>query len=255
MNKFFKAVNDFRVKHEPEILMAMGLSGLLFAIVWTTKATVEATHICDELKVKENKDKLTAKDVVKATWKLYLPVVISTSLAVPCIVAGNRASSKRYAALAAAYTISETALKEYQEKTKEVIGEAKEKKIQEAISTQQVAEKKVSEKEVILTGDGDQLFYEPLTGRYFKSSWNAIQKACNELNEEALGSTTGSYTLNEWLDKIGLSTTEAGELLGWCTPTFGHSKGLLKISMTTTKTQDDKPCGAIYYDVRPYNLN
>ena len=71
------------------------------------------------LKKKElKKDKLTLKEVFKETWKLYLPVVISTAVSIPCIITGNRVSNKRNMALAAVYTISETALQEYREKNK-----------------------------------------------------------------------------------------------------------------------------------------
>ena len=124
-NNIFKTLKPFLAKYEPEILMAMGISGMIFSTIWSVKATKTAVRKIDIKKEELNKDKLTLQEVVKETWKLYLPVVLSTAISVPCIIAGNRVSNKRNMALAAAYTISETALQEYQDKTKEVLGEKK----------------------------------------------------------------------------------------------------------------------------------
>lgn len=250
--KMIESLNNFRIKHEPEILMSVGIAGLLVSTAWAVKATIKAAKICEQKKVAENKDKLSFKEIFLATWKLYLPVVISTALSVPCIIVGNRVSSRRTAALATAYTLSQTALQEYQTKTKEMIGEVKEKAIKDEIVRDKA--KQIESKEVYLVGSDEQIFLEPLTGRYFKSTWNRIQKACNDINEEALGSSCGSYTLDDWFERLGLESTDLGRLLGWSTPFYGNSAGLMKIHMTTAKTKDDKPCGAICYDVNPYEL-
>lgn len=254
MPKFLDSVNQFRIKHEPELLMGMGITGLVFSTVWAVKATIQAVRICDNKRANENKAKLTAKEVVKETWKLYLPAVVSTCISVPCIIAGNRISSSRNAALAAAYTMSEAALHEYQAKAKEIVGEKKEQDIRNAVAQDKI-DNATPSKEIILSDSEEQLFLEPLSMRYFKSTWNKIQQAANEINEEALGSTTGSYSLNDWYDKLGLDNTEMGDMLGWCTPGYDYSYGLMKVSMDTGKTKDNKVCGCIHYDVRPYPIN
>lgn len=251
-NEIFNAINAFRVKHEPEILMSMGLAGLTFSVVWGIKTTVKAVKICDKIKQEQEKEKLTPKEVVQATWKLYLPVVATTTLSIPCIILGNRVSSKRNAALAAAYAISETAIQEYKEKAKEIVGEEKVKKIEEEVSKEKVSKKDSS---VIVLGSEESLYYEPLTDRYFKSDWNTIQRCANELNEQALMSTTGQFSLNDWFEKIGLPVTDIGDDIGWSTSAFDCCSKLLKISMTTAKTKDNKPCGCIQYDTRPKPLH
>ena len=52
-----------------------------------------------------------------------------------------------------------------------------------------------------MTNDGDYKFYEPISGRYFSSTWNKIQKAANDLNAKAIGEVTGVITLNEWFEE------------------------------------------------------
>lgn len=250
-NNLLNTLNTFRVKHEPEILMSMGLAGLTFSVAWGIKSTIKAVRLCDEVKKKENKEKLTAKEVIKTTWKLYLPVVITTGLSIPCVILGNRVSSKRNAALAAAYTISETAMQEYKEKAKEIVGEEKAKKIEEEVNKDKASKKESS---AVIIGEGETLFYEPLTDRYFKSTWNDIQKAANELNEEALGSATGQFSLNDWFEKLGLPSTEIGDSIGWGTSAYDCCSTLLRIDMTTAKTKDNKPCGCICYETKPKAL-
>lgn len=253
MPKLLENLNNFRVKHEPEILMGTGIAGLLVSTGLAVRATIKATKVCEKKKFEENKNKLTFKEVFKSTWKFYVPTAVGIIVSVPCIIAGNRVSTKRTAVMAAAYTLSKSALDEYQAKTKELVGEKKEQEIREEVVKEKA--KQIESKEIILSGDDDlQLFLEPITGRYFKSTWNTIKEACNDLNERALGSSTGWYSLDDWFYKLGLESTMAGQLLGWGTPFYGNSAGLMKIHMTTAKTKDNKACGAICYDVEPYSL-
>jgi len=242
-------VKPFITKHQPEILMAMGLSGLVFSVVWGVKSTVIATRMVDAEKIKRGVEKLPFEDVVKLTWKLYLPVIVSTLISVPCIIAGNNVSTKRNAALAAAYTLSETALQEYQDKTKELIGEKKEKDIREAVSSDTVTSNYRGGSQILITGDGDALFYEPLSGRYFKSNWNKISKAANEINASAMGDISGRISLSDWYYAIGLDPTELSYDVGW--DTTDGKFGIIDIRINSSLTPDNVPCGAIDYVNRP----
>lgn len=60
--------------------------------------------------------------------------------------------------------------------------------------------------------------------------------------------------MNDWFEKIGLPVTDMGDRLGWGTQAFDCCRGLLKVSMTTTKTSDNKACGCISYEVEPVLL-
>jgi len=243
-----KTIKPFTTKHEPEILMAMGLSGMIFSVIWGIRATVKATKRIELKKQRLGVDTLTKTQIFNETWRLYLPVVVSTSLSIPCIIAGNRVSTKRNAALAAAYTISETALQEYQDKTKEIVGQKKEQEIHEAISKDMV-NKTYPNSQILLTGDGESLFHEPLSGRYFKSNWNKILKAANELNADALTNMGGEITLSDWYIKLGLDPTEMSDNMGWTI--INGVSGLVDIRVDSTLTPDNIPCGSIYYNNRP----
>lgn len=253
MTNPIKYVKPFMTKHEPELLMGMGISGLVFATFWGIKSTFKASKVINNYKDTYGKTKVTPTEFIKLTWKLYLPVMISTAVSVPCIIASNRVSTKRYTALATAYTISETALQEYQDKTKEMVGEKESQKITEAVSKDKIDKTYTGTNQIIMTGNGDTLFYEPLSGRYFKSNWNEIQKKANELNSEAMYNLSGITTLNDWFDKLGLEPTDIGDHIGW-NLAYGTTS-MIGISMSAHVTKDNIPCGAIQYDKQPVALD
>lgn len=248
MKNPFKSIKPFIVEHEPEILMSSGIAGMIFVTAWSIKATVKAVRLVDKRKCELNTDKLSAKETFKTVWKCYIPPVIGTIVSIPCIVASNRISSRRNAALVAAYTIAETSLQEYKDKTKEIVGPEKEKEIHEAISKDKAITAPAPAENVILSDNGDILFQEPITGRYFKSNWNKILKAANELNAAAI-SGSDEITLSDWLLALGLSKTSVSDSLGW-TVSDGK-RGLLDISMDSCLTPDKIPCGVIYYNNDP----
>lgn len=249
--QFLKQIKPFIFKYEPEILMSMGLCGMIFSTISAIKGTVKAVRLLDAKKELEDSKTLSFKDTFKTTWKCYIVPVISTMISVPCIIAGNRVSSKRNAALVAAYTLSEAALQEYQEKTKEIAGEKKEQQIHEAVS-QEMVHKSPMPSGIILTGDGDCLFYESITGRYFKSNWNKILNAANVLNAEAIDNMNGYVTLSDWLNELGLTKTEVSDELGW-TVRDGIN-GLIKVTVDATITEQKVPCGVIHYVNRPIHI-
>lgn len=235
MKNPLKVIKPFMSKYEPEILMGMGISGLIFSTVWAVRATFKASKAIKDYKDSKQIDKVTPKEAFKLTWKFYWPVAASTVLSVPCIIAGNRVSSKRYAALATAYTISEAALQEYQDTTREIVGDKKAKQIQESIDAKKVDETYKGGNQIIITGNGESLFFEPLSGRYFKGNWNDISKAANELNADALSNMSGQITLNEWFNKLGLEDTDIGDTLGWELNSDPHNLIDIEISSHITK--------------------
>ena len=252
-NTMLENLKPFIVKHEPEILMTMGITGMIFSVIWGVKATSTAVRRIDIKKQELNKDKLTLSETIKETWKLYLPVAISTCVSIPCIIAGNRVSNKRNVAIAAAYTISETALQEYQDKTKELLGEKKYDKLQESISEDKVKKSyPAGSSNVLLVGDGDSLFYEPLSGRYFRTSWNRISKAANELNANALSDMCGEITLGDWYDILGLPSTDLDDELGWSIE--NGKDGIIDISIDSVLTPENQPCGSIRYNTVPKKI-
>jgi hypothetical protein len=249
----FKTIKPFMVKYQPEILMGMGIAGMIFSTVSAVKATQKAERMLLNRELLDPQTKLTKMDTVKLTWKYYIPTAISMAISVPCIVAGNRISNTRSMALAAAYTISETALQEYQDKTKEIVGDKKYEAIQESISSDKIQKTYPDGiQNITMIGDGDSLFFEPLSGRYFKTNWNRISKAANDLNANALVSMSGEITIGDWFSILGLGPTELDSTLGWTI--LDGKQGIIDISIDSVLTPDNQPCGSIRYNTMPKKI-
>ena len=59
MNNPLKYVKPFVTKHEPEILMSMGIGGMIFSIAWGIKASLKAARIIDNYRDTYGKEKPT----------------------------------------------------------------------------------------------------------------------------------------------------------------------------------------------------
>lgn len=254
---FYKNVENFTRKHKPELLVGIGIAGLTIAGIGAVLVTPKAMKAVDEEIEKKNDDiwaeaidegvekpeyieKLKPVDVAKVTWKLYFPYVVTYGVSVACIVCSSRENMKRNAALAAAYTFSESALKEYKEKVVEKFGEKKEESVRDSISKDKIDNCPVQQTQVLVTGFGDTLCFEPVTSRYFTSSIEKINRAVNDLNKEMISDMYVS--LNEFFNAIGVPNADAGDILGW------HiDRGLIDLHFSSHLTQDDKPCIVLDY--------
>lgn len=198
-----------------------------------------------------NDKKLTFKDKVKATWKIFILPVANTLLSGGLLIYSVKVGNKRLAALGAAYNLTEVAFQKYIDKTKEEIGEKKANSIAQEVSKDSI---KDNNNTIIVNSNGNSMFYEPLTDRYFNSSWEKIQKAANELNASAMAGFDGRISLTDWFLHLGLDKTDISDEIGW-DPQENGKNGIIDISIDAVLNKDDVPCGAIRYNTRPKFFN
>ena len=186
-------------------------------------------------------------DKVKACWKCYIPAAVTGVMSITCLIGASSVNTKRNAALTAAYTLSDSALREYREKVVETIGEKKEKTIKDKISEDTIKQNPVTKSEVYITDKGDSLCFEPMSGRYFKSDIDKIKRAKNNLNEKILvDAFNAGVSLNDFYEEIGLPKTSMGENLGWNLDT-----GIIDIYLSAQITDEGTPCLVINYTNPP----
>lgn len=241
-----KAAEKGAIDNSPLILTSLGAAGVVTTAVLTGRATIKATRLIDSDEDGfpfSPSDKIKASYVVKKTWKLFIPPAGSAIFTIGCVVAANRVGTRRAAAIAAAYTLSERAFEEYREKIVEKIGANKEQAARDEIAQDRVTRNPISSSQIILTDNGEVPFYDVYTGRYFKSTVEAIKKAQNDLNHRIL--SDGYASLNDFYSWIELPHIPSGEEVGW------SSDKLLDIYFATTMTDDQKPCVSIEFYVQP----
>ena len=217
LSNFARDVKLSLSKHSPEILIGLGITGMITTTVLAVKATPKALQLIDYRKEELDVEKLTPIETVKTTWKCYIPAAVSGVVATACIIGSNSVNARRNAALAAAYKLSESAFSEYRDSVIESFGEKKEKTVRDKMSAKQLEEHPVSQTEIIVTGKGQTLCFDPLSHRYFYSSVDKINRAINKLNHEINTSPfcNDGVTLNDFYDEIGIPGTTTGDGLGW----------------------------------------
>lgn len=242
--KVLKGFERFVSKRSPEILMGVGIAGMITTTILAIKATPKAIELINDEKEARDEEKLPPVDVVKTCWKCYVPTVVTGAASIACIVGSHSVSARRMAALTAAYQISETALTEYQDKVKETIGEKKEQTIREKIDKDHIDQNPVVDKDVIITENGNTLCYDSFTGRYFRSDIDKIKRAVNELNRRM---TYDVYvSLNEFYDELDLAHSVVGDDIGW-----NLDGGLIEVDFSSQLTEDDEPCLVVSFHTRP----
>lgn len=208
MKKAGKVVSD----NLPAILTSCGVSGVISTIALTAIGTLEANEAVQNKK-KEVSRELEKKEYLEVCWKPALPAIISGILTGTCIIASNCISSKRAAVLSSLYSLSETALNEYKNKVVEKIGEKKEERIRDEIAQSKVDHYPPNDWEIFDTGHGTMVFYDTLSGRFFRSSVEFIRQTQNEINKLALDSQFA--LVNDLYVWLGLPEIELGKDLCW----------------------------------------
>jgi len=137
-------------KYSPEILMGVGITGVLGSTVLACRATLKCEDVLDTHAEKMEKvektielanagelhEEYTVEDAKKDRTvitvqtglefiKLYGPAVTLMGASIGCILGAHRIMSKRNVALMAAYKVVEEAFSEYRKRVVEELGEAK----------------------------------------------------------------------------------------------------------------------------------
>lgn len=241
-------------KNSPTILTILSVGGLIATTVMAVHATPKVMRLIDdEVYEREQEaireeiiiEPMTKLEIFKLSWTYYIPTVAMGAATVACIVGANTINLKRSAALTSAYYLSETALKEYQAKVIETIGEKKAKLLKEEIAQKHVDKTKKDNNTVIITGNGDTLCLDMLSGRYFRSSVAKLKKAELDINYALMNETY--LSLNEIYGYMDLGPVTTGKELGW---DMGY-QGKLELDISTCMSEDDEPCITFDFNAIP----
>jgi hypothetical protein len=243
----FKGIRDMVVnkvsEKSPEILIGLGLAGMLTSTVLAVKATPKALDIIRE-EEEYKKEALTRLQKVKLTWKYYAPAAIGYCTSAACILGANSVNAKRNAVLASAYKITENALLEYKDKVVEVLGEEKEREIRDSIAEDRIQQDVKIANNVLVAGKGGTLCYDMYSGRYFNSDMDKISKILNQINYKLMADNM--ISLNDFYYELGMDSTANGYDFGW-----NVDDGLIEIYFSSILSEDGTPCLAMHFDNMP----
>lgn len=237
-----KRLQSFTIGHSPALLTALGVTGSVTTAFLTGKATVKAVRILDEQWVYTDiHGEREKKEAFKLVYKEYIPAFGVLAVTVTCIIAANQVGSRRAAAIASAYALSEKAFTEYKEKVVEKIGAGKEREVRDEIAQDRVNANPVSN--VVIIGTGEVLCFEAYTGRYFMSSVETLKKAQNDVNYMVVNNMYAS--LSDFYDKVGLPRTKMSDDVGW------NCDAMMEMELSTCLADDGRPAVSFTFHVAP----
>jgi len=233
-----KKAQKFTTDNSTTILTAIGVTGAVTSAILTGKATVKAVQILDEAQkhpegyTDTEHRSLNRNEKFKLIWKLYIPAAGVLTLTCASIICANRIGTRRTAAVASAFALTERAFDEYREKVVQHMGKKEERVVRDEVAQDRVNRSFSEQGPTVIQMTGKVLLHDEYSGRFFEGTVNGVDKAVNEINRQIGSQFEGYATLSDFYDKIGLTNTSLSDEMGW------NAKEPLKIEWTTCTTPD-----------------
>jgi hypothetical protein len=235
-------------KYSPEILMGVGIVGVITSTVMVCKATTKADVVLDKLKsdkekiiyAKENlshdyteqdyKKDLTISYVQAGVGfvKLYGPSITLAAVSIGCILGSHGIMKKRNLALVAAYKAVEQSFADYRKRVVAEYGSEKDRLFKNGIVQSEISVTETDEngktkkvKAVIESVDPNGIsqyarFFDEGSVNWSKTpEYNLVFLKCQQNYANDLLHARGHIFLNEVYDLIGVPRSQAGAVVGW----------------------------------------
>lgn len=236
-------------KHSPEIMLGLGVVGVVASTVLACRATLKVNEVLEEHNetmdkineyVEENgySEKYTEQDHSKDTTivytqtavkfiKLYAPAILLGAASIGSIVYSHKQLSGRNAALAAACAAASKEFRDYRKRVVDRFGEEMDRELRFDIRSEEIEKtvvdkkgKEKVEKETVQVVNAEPSIY----ARCFDegcAQWTKDAE-CNRITLQNLQNYAndrlrlkGFLFLNEVYQMIGFEESKAGQIVGW----------------------------------------
>lgn len=229
----------------PAVLTGVGVAGLVSTSVLAFRVGHLVGMNYDRYSdAYEEAGRSRLKTILKQEWREFIPVLAVGGMTITAIIASQRISSGRVAAIAGAYSVTDQAFREYREKVTEQIGKNKEQGVRDAIAQDHVSVNPPDANLIVFADTTDTIMLDKLTGRYFTSNIEKVRKAANDINQKIINEMYASQ--NDFYELIGLPKIGMGDDLGW------NTDGMLDLNFSAAIIPESgKPCVVIDYRFQP----
>lgn len=210
-----KTVKSVITANSPVLLVGTAIAGVVATGILAAKGGYKARGIIDEATT-EKGEPLSTQEAIKLTWLCYAIPAITGASTIISTVGVHTIHTKRHAALAGLYAVTSNKLDDFTEKAEELLGPKKTQALNDGVAQSGLERSDGDNNEVIITGQGTELCFDDLSGRFFYGSMAVIQNGINEVNRMLI--EDGDATLNDYYDFIGLPLIPLGEDMGWSGP-------------------------------------
>lgn len=226
-------------RRSPEILMGVGVAGLVTTGVLLVRQTLKVQPILEEHseKLEDTKSQLITpsyseqdmnKDVAKVYThtafrlvKHYGPTVTLGIGSVVALLASNGIMRRRNVAVVAAYKALQTSYDEYRKRVGEYLGEDKELDIYRGFREEEVTDEETGEVKRLIQIDKHgwsiySKFFDEFSPYWNKTpEYNLMFLRQQEMYFNDLLIAKGYVFLNEVYKALGIPETQAGQHVGW----------------------------------------
>lgn len=221
-------------QHAPDILMSVGVVGVVVTAVMVAKATLKAQPVFQEIKNDADdargradlNDQEINKDVAHVyihgglkLAKIYSPAITTGLASITCIVSSHGIMRRRNVAMAAAYKALETSFSEYRKRVEEELGDDDRK----ADELRTGVDDSYDESKPKVNKHDDPNKYSVYSKFFDEMNMNWVRNAEHNLiflksqqnywNDVLV--SRGHVFLNEVYDGLGMDRTKAGQVVGW----------------------------------------
>ena len=234
-------------KHSTVICMVGATAGVIGTSALAFKAGVKTGRAIGDIEWEEETE-LTFKEKAKVAWGEAKGTIISAGavggLTIGMIIASGIIDIKRQKALSTGMLFYKEALDTYKESAKEVVGEKKEGEIRSKVAEKVARDDKPDEEIIFSTGEGDTLFKDRISGRYFRADAEWLRQRQNEANMWFLAGED-FISINEWYSLIGLEQLPDLEDMGW------NVEETINFELNAGIGPNSEPYILIDYDISP----
>lgn len=247
-----RQIGRYAMNHAPTALTVSACMGVGVTAILTGKATIKARELCLEMEYTSD-HKPTKKELAKKAIPQFIPPAIMGAATIACIIGAHKMHLQRQAAIAAAYTMVSDKYHDYRNEVVKEIGEKKENRIQDTVAQNKV-NTSFNGLNVIQTRNGNILFMDSFSGRYFYSSYEAVDRA--KIRVTQIAQSELCVSLNDFYQALEIPTTDGGAVLGWnicdvADKTFEDTIPVLTNRVCKTPTPEELPCVVIDYAIEP----
>lgn len=156
---------------------------------------------------------LTTGEKAKLTWHCYILPVLAGGLTVFFFLYSHKKQGEKLLALATAYSLTDTAYKEYRSKVEQLYGKKKEEQVMHEIHQDKTKEMSMLDDDILAQNHGEVLCVDGYTGIKFWSSAQKIKDAVGDTNAEMIGDM---YVPLAYLyERLDIPQIKMAQEIGW----------------------------------------
>ena len=264
LKSLWVGTKQFGIRNASHILMAVGTGTSLSAVISAIKANPEVKSVlfckrvertaqrmgkrftdiyedCEKGRIRL--EKLSAWEIIGIYVKLYGISALMELIALVCFWGAHGIDIRRQMVLSGIAATAEEALREYQSKTRQMIGEEAEKEVRNQLA-QDVVDKTPPINTVILPGNAETEFIIGSPPQRFRATYTQVKDAQNDANWEMLQNMYVSESELFWMldpEKKYLKPDWDSGQVGW------NLDKMLVLDIGWGSNPDHSPVGVITY--------